>query len=85
LLCRARIAAARERAALFTGDLERGQPAALAEEPKVGLFKFWDTDSMQLDPNLAVDNPFRADWRSAAQISAEDEAKMRCAAVLRQV
>ena len=84
LLCRARIAAARERAALVSGDLERGQPAALAEEPRVGLFKFWDTDSMQLDPSLAADNPFWADWRSAAQISAQNEAKMRCAAVLCQ-
>ena len=84
LLCRARIAAARERAAIVSGDLERGQPAALAEEPKVGLLKFWDTDSMQLDPILAAANPFRANWRSAAQISAEDEAKMRCAAVLCQ-
>ncbi len=54
------------------------------EEPKVGLFKFWDTDSMQLDPYLAADSPFRADWRSAAQISAENQAKMRCAAVLCQ-
>ena len=50
----------------------------------MGLLKFWDTDSMQLDPNFAADNPFLADWRSAAQISAEDEAKMRCAAVLCQ-
>ena len=77
LLCREGVAARESRAAYGSGDVENGMRPQ-ADDPKTGIFSFWDTESTLLNPPpAAADNAYHSDWRKAAQISAADDAKLR--------
>ena len=74
--CRERIAAARKKAG--QADVEGGR-TLLAEDPKIALFSFWDTEPSQLEAAAAVaaDNPFQSALCLETRITADDEAKLR--------
>ena len=56
-----------------------GGTAVPVEDPKIGLFSFWDTEASQLDAAavVAADNPWQSALRVDTRITAADEVKLR--------